>query len=173
MKRERISDGTRDFMVAVALSIEFFSLQIDSLFTALITIIGLTPPIGPILGVGLYWFGELTTGLIATVGYLIFIFWFHQRGYSIRDWDLVQIALILGTWILELIPLFSILPWFTIGVIRTIYMVRRKDREYNERYAIEATQQARSLRARHRRDIAIATTNNASAVGSTNASANS
>lgn len=152
-KRERIDDGTRDLMIVVALAIEFFSLEIDGMFSSLSLVVGLVPPVGPALGLGAYWFGEFITGLIATAGYLIFILWFHLRGYSLRDWDLAHIALIVGTWILELLPFVSILPWFLIGVIRTIYLVRRKDRDYNEKYATKAGHEMRHANRFYRSSI--------------------
>ncbi len=125
--RERIDNSTFTYMVIVAVAIDFFIILIGGLFF----IAGLIP----ILGLAMSFMGYILATLLTSLGYMLFLTWFHILGYSMSDWDGEQAALMGASYLAELTPFVGMFPWFSISVIRMATLVRRKDRGYTKRNA--------------------------------------
>ena len=125
--RERIGPGRLHLMMMTAMAFDAF----QAMFYIIFVLLGLIP----IVGFGFGVVGYIFSALISIVGYVSLWIWFKMSGVSFNDFvDLRIIAWYFGTAILEA-TFLGILPLFTLGVIRTAYLVRKKDEEYNKKHA--------------------------------------
>jgi hypothetical protein len=124
-KKNRISNAMFIMIIGVAIMFEVLQATLGFIFIVL----GLIPA----LGLALWFGGYIVAMCISLFEYLIFWFWLPKPEDS-KEWA-DRAKWFFGSAGLEVVPFISILPLASAGVIQTALLVRKKDREYNEKHA--------------------------------------
>lgn len=157
-KKQRISDGKLHLMITAAITFEF----LQTMFWLVFFMLGLIPFIG--MGFGAV--GFIFSSIMAVFGYFSFWMWFKFADVHMTDFMTPDVLVwFFGTAVLEM-TFFGILPLFTLGVIRTAYLVRARDEEYNKKHAPKSIELPPNRARRQQRLLDARLRNDASASGS-------